>query len=245
MWILCASPAAAAPLAVALAAAWNADQAAIDRLGPTPIRLTNEDYDRLAEGGPVVHRVDGTDGGYASGAIWVQAPVGLAWVTIQDSGDRPLSADVVYEPLPGETPGRRLVYSRLALPWPVADRQWVSDFASNGALFAATAGRIWQRRWTLGEPSLAPAPDANAVWVEENTGAWTLLEVDDGTLCVVGVHSALGGPVPQWVTQSLAVSTLRSMLQRLASLAPGTRAHYGAAHPQVIDPAGAPVARGG
>ena len=78
-----------------------------------------------------------------------------------------------HEVLPGETPGHRLTYMHMPLPWPVADRQWVTELTNNRALFDATGGQVWQRRWTLADAALALHPSPDAIWLEASEGAWT------------------------------------------------------------------------
>lgn len=233
-----------APDATALTTAWEAEHAAIERLGSIPVSLSGGDFVDLATGEPVVHRVDTAAGAFAAGAVWVSVPLGIAWVAIQDAKDRPIGHQITHTWLPGETEGRRQVYMRLDLPWPLADRQWVSDLVNNRALHAATDGRVWQRRWTLGDPKLAPNADPSAVWVEENQGAWTLVPVGEGTLCVLTIRSVIGGSVPADIAQSWANSVLKRTLRTFAEMAPGTVEHYGAAHEAIVAPDGTVVPRG-
>lgn len=241
MLALFSQVAAAAPDAAGIEAAWLADADAIARHGAVPATLEAADFHVLARGDVVVHRADTPEGAWATGAVFLPVAIGDAWIAVQDQQHRPIGRTAEEEVLPTSTPGSKRVYLRLALPWPVSDRQWVADLTSNGALFAATDGRVWQRRWTLGDRALAPHPADDAVWMEENTGGWTLLPAGDGTLAVMVVRSAPGGSLPREITQSWATSSLAGMLRRLREVAPGTRAHYDAGHEPVLGPDGRPL----
>src|SRR5688500_13286661 len=174
MWLVSAAVALAAPDPAALAGAWRGAADDVAAHGAVPVALAQDDFAELARGAVVAHRADAPDGAYATGAVWLPVPVELAWVAVQDPAHRPIGRAAAEERLPSE-PSRRRVYLKLALPWPLADRQWVAELTNNRALYDASGGRIWQRRWQLADPSLAPAPDPDAVWVEENQGAWTLV----------------------------------------------------------------------
>jgi hypothetical protein len=241
MWSLVVALAQAAPTAAAIQADWDAVAPAVAANGATPVHFSAADYAALAAGDTAVHRVDAAAGSFATGAIWVEAPISQAWIAIQDARDRPLGRDMINEWLPGETPARRQVYMRMPLPWPVADRQWVADFTQNKALFDATSGRVWQRRWTLGDPALAPHPDPDAIWTPANEGAWTLLTTSGGTLCILAIHTDVGGSLPTAISQGLAVSSLKSTLRTLATHAADMPGHYRGSHEIVHAPDGAPV----
>jgi hypothetical protein len=231
-WI--AAVALATPGSAALASAWTTDEAQL-RL---PVALVADDFDVLATGEPVAHRIDTDSGAYAVGAMWIAASPASVWVTLQDTRHRPIMAGANSTWLPGETPTHRDVYMLLDLPWPVSDRQWVGDFRAATAAYDATSGRVWQRRWTVGDPALASAPDPDAIWVETNEGAWTLIAVDGGTLCVLSIRTVLGGAIPTDLAQSWAKGSMKSTMRTLGELAPGTAAHYAAGHVVIYDPDG-------
>ena len=230
----------ALPAASDLERAWAVDAVAVGR-GEVPVSLGRADFEELAAGEVVVHRVDTPGGAFATGAVWLPVPIGAAWVAVQDQLDRPLGRAAAEERLPTNVPGVRRVYLRLDLPWPVNDRQWVAELTDDVALFEATDGRVWRRRWTLADPGLAPNPSPDAVWMEENTGSWTLLPAGGGTLCVLSVRSVPGGTLPKEITQTWAVRSLGGMLKTLARLAPGTMAHYREGHEPVLAPDGRQV----
>jgi hypothetical protein len=171
----------------------------------------------------------------------VEAPVRDAWIAVQDSRDRPLGRELHHETLPGETPGHRRVYMHIPLPWPVADRQWVAEFANNASLFHASDGAIWQRRWTLADPSLAPHPDPDATWLPASEGQWTLILVGGGTLCLFTVRTDLGGSIPAAISDTLAMRTVKNGLERLVEHATTMPAHYRAAHEVTSAPDDAPI----
>jgi len=241
MWLLLATAARAATTAGSLEAAWSADAPSIAKHGPIPIELSAEDYAELAVGESVAHRVDTETGSFATGAVWVEAPVSAAWIAIQDSKDRPLGRDLFHEVLPGETPGHRLTYMRMELSWPVSDRQWVAELAHNRALFDATGGRVWQRRWTLADPALAPHPTEDAIWLPASEGAWTLIGVDGGTLCLFAIRTEMGGAIPESISRSFAISTVKKGLGALVTNASDMPTHYRGDHEVVVTPDNVPI----
>lgn len=229
----------AAPDPAALHAAWSRDAATIAADSASiPTALTSRDLDALAAGDVVAHRVDSDRGAFAVGATWVDAPIEGPWICVQDARDRPLSTSVRNEWLPGETHTRRLVYMDLALPWPIADRQWVSDLHANRVLFDGTDGRVWQRAWRVADRTLAPDPDPKAVWMTTNTGAWTLLPAAGGTLVLFSVRALLGGDIPAFLSQVGAVARLKGTLRMLSEYTATVAAHYGPAHHPVYAPDG-------
>jgi hypothetical protein len=236
--------AAAAPELAELRAAWSRDAAAIAADGTVPLALEASDLEALSRGGTVSRRLDTADGAFALGAAWLEAPIAAAWIAAQDAKDRPLSTGMHHEWLAGGDALTRFVYMVLPLPWPVTDRQWVAEFRVNRALYEATDGRVWQRGWTLADPSLAPHPDPDATWLTASTGAWTMLPAGDGTLAVFGVRTVLGGSIPPAISQTWAVSSLKGMLRGLAEKAAAVPEHYDAAHERVLRPDGVPLPPG-
>lgn len=237
LYALVLAPAHAAP--ADLAARWEAVAQKVASHSAIPVPFGPDDVADLQRGRTVARRYDTEQGAYATGAIYVEAPIEAVWVAINDAPHDPPSR-VSVERLPS-APGQRLVYMKLDLPFPLADRQWVADVRGNAALFGASEGAVWQRQWTLGDRALAPTPDDGAVWINENRGAWTLLDLGEGTLVLFSVRTVLGGVVPASIAQSWAAGTLRGGLERLAERAVGMRSHYVAGHETVLNPTGSVV----
>lgn len=226
------------PDAASLQAAWERDSAAVEALGPgVPMSFTDHDFVALARGEAISRRLDTPEGAFATGAMWIAAPIAATWIATQDAGDRPLSSSN-HEWLPGATPTMRHTYMRVDLPWPISDRQWVAEFRANSAVYAATDRRVWQRSWTLADRALALHPDPDAMWITEATGAWTLLDTGEGALAVFAVRTVLGGSIPPSLSQTWAVSTLKNTLRKLAEQAPTVPEHYDAAHTPMYAPDG-------
>jgi hypothetical protein len=218
---------------------WQAHAATVSAGSPVPIPFDAQDAAVLQAGEVAAHRFDTPEGAYAVGAVWIDAPIEAVWVTIQDAPHDP----------PGRITTRRLaapaglrrVHMTLDLPFPLADRQWVAEVRTAPALTSATGGDVWQRRWDVGDPALATAPDDGAAWVEVNRGAWTLLRTDQGTLAVFSVRTVLGGLVPAPIAEAWAVGTLKRSLAQVAARAEGVQSHYVAGHEPVVGPDGRPI----
>ncbi len=246
---LAASP-ADPPGASALRAAWAAHAPAVR--GPIPAVLEAGDFATLAAGEAVTRRWDqppaeagGRPVTWATGAIWVPTPVQAPWIEICDAPHAPPSRLHVTR-IPGPwPPGVRTVYSLLDLPWPFDDRQWVSRLEPDADLHARDPA-LWRRTWRVVDPALAPDPDPDAVWMVENRGAWTMLDLGEnaGTLVVFTLRTVLGGRIPAGVSQRFALLGLADALERLAARAPGMRAHYGAGHEPVYAPDGRAIPPG-
>lgn len=223
-------------------AAWQAHAQQIAASSAVPVPFDPADAGDLAEilaGHPVSHRFDTANGAYATGAVWVDAPISAVWIVIQDAPHDPPSRMVTVR-LPAPD-GVRRVYMRLDLPYPLADRQWVADVVTNTGLYGATDGAVWQRQWKLADPALAPAPDDKATWVAESRGAWTLVDTGDGTLVLFSVRTVLGGMIPASIAQGWAVSTVKAGMARVADRARAIPAHYTGDHERVVAPDGAIV----
>lgn len=230
----------AAPDAATLQARWD-DQAALIRAhSPVPVHLRSGDFETLARGKAVTRRVDGAEGVYATGAIWVDAPLQAPWVVLCDSPHAPPSPATTVRLPGGGPPGYRTVYMHLDLPWPFADRHWVSDLAPNRALFDANP-RVWQRTWSTGDRGRAINPDPEAVWVEQNLGAWTVVDVGEGTLVIFSVRTAMGGVIPPGMSTGVALLGLSTTMERIAALALTMEQHYDAAHEPIVAPDGSRI----
>lgn len=232
-WAICAAEAATP---AELRDGWANDAAARAAHDPLAVRLEPRDFEALAAGQSISRRFDGPGGAYALGAVVIDTPKEYVWVAIQDGmhfPDPPVTVTWLTS-----TPPKRLVYMYLDLPAILSDRQWVVEFAPNEALAAATHDRTWQRSWQTVDPSLAPHPNPDAVWVTTNTGAWTLTTVGDQTLAVFVIRTVLGGMIPEAISGRWAVGTLDSALERLRGRAAQMPGHYDAAHVEVVRPDG-------
>lgn len=227
----------------ALREAWSRDVAAIDAAG-APHGVPS-DWASLAGGAPSSRRIDTDAGAFVGGAIVVNLPVEAVWIAVQDGVHDTLPEDpLTVRWLPGDTPNRRDIYMSLDLPWPLKDRQWVAAMTSTTSLHAATEGRVWQRAWTLGDPGRAPATDPDAVWVEVNSGSWTLVDLGGETLAVFAARTVLGGSIPAWASQQWALGTLDAALVRIAERSRRMAVHYDAAHAVVYRPDATPLLPG-
>ncbi|MEQ1565623.1 MAG: hypothetical protein ABMA64_08295 [Myxococcota bacterium] len=220
-----------------LDARWAAVAEAVAARSPVPVPFGPDDLRELASNPVVARRYDTPSGAYATGAMFVDAPVTSVWITLQDAPHDPPSR-VSIERLTAPT-GVRRVHMTLDLPYPLADRQWVSDVTTNRALYDATGGVVWQRTWVKGDPALATNADPDVVWIAENRGAWTMIDCGaEGTLVLFSVRSVLGGMLPESITNTFALSTLRTAMRGLADRAHAIPEHYAAGHEVISTPTG-------
>lgn len=236
VWIGWVEVARAAPLDET----WTAHAEQVRAGSPVPVSLTANEVGALLRGEVVARRAESPQGTFATGAVLVDAPLEMAWIAIQDGPHDP-NARVRTTWLPGAPPGVRRAYNVLDLPIPFADRQWVMELTANRALFDATGGVVWQRTWHEVDPAFATAPDPHAEWLPETRGAWTLMATDEGTLMLFSVRTVLGGMIPAALTNTWAVSTLRSSLAHMADRAKTMPAHYTASHERVMTPNGTTI----
>jgi hypothetical protein len=205
-------------------------------MSPVPVPFAEADAAELLAGRPTAHRFDTDGGAYATGAVWIDAPIEAVWIAIQDAPHDP-PGRMTFARLDAPA-GMRRVHATLDLPYPLADRQWVSDVTTAKRLYDATGGQVWQRQWSMGDPTLVVAPDPKAAWLTENRGAWTLVDADGGTLALFSVRTVLGGLIPQPIAQAWAIGTIKSSMTDLAVRAKGMPAHYVAGHEVVRTPEG-------
>jgi len=218
-----------------LARQWARVEPTIRTRTEVPVPLSDDAVRTLLSGEVSAARFETDEGSWATGAIWIDAPIERVWLAINDGEHDPKDRTTL-RVLDAPPPIRR-VHLTLHLPFPIADRQWVSDALPNRALYDVTEGRVWQRQWKLSDRSLAVVED-RGVWLLENRGAWTLLDTTDGTLLLFTVRTALGGLLPASITQGWAVRTLRSTLRDFGERAKKIDRHYVGSHRQVADPSG-------
>ena len=222
-----------------LRADWVAFEGARRSAAVHAVALSDADLAKLAAGGVVRARERVTGGDRAWGAVWTALPVEPLWVAILDDQPDTLVRGLFEEQLPGTTTARKLLYQRLDLPWPFDDRQWVIDIQNNPQLYSATDTAIWERSWTLTDPSLAVSATPDAVWTPVNEGGWMLARAAGGTLLVYHVRTSVGGAIPDDLVTRYALSTLDELLGHVLERAASLGDHYGVAHQPFYRPDGA------
>lgn len=204
--------------------------------------FSDQEWKRLAEGQVVKRRerVDGAD--RVLGAMWSPAAKDPLWVAIQDESHWVVVDGYVDEDLPGSTFADRVLYQRIGLPWPFADRQWVIAVGSNRALLATSGGRIWERTWTLSPRRGATVEAADAVWVGENEGGWILADAGVGTLVVYHVRATVDGNIPDEAATQWAQMTVAGLLEDVDDRArEAIPSHYIRGHAPIERPDGSNV----
>ena len=242
LWLAWSGLALAAPDAAALKSAWQAASPAMQAAARIPVVLPDSAFPRLAtcEVARVREDVPGAD--RVLGAIWTDAPRDALWIAILDDQHFDMVSGLYEEELPGTGALRKLLYQRLDLPWPLQDRQWVIDIRSNTALYARTGGAVWERSWTLGDPSLEPHASPEAVWSTTNEGGWLLVDAAGGTLAVYHVRAEIGGNVPDEASTQWAWSKLDELMKGTVTRAKRQiPSHYDAAHYVIARPDGSPI----
>jgi hypothetical protein len=195
-----------------------------------------------AAGGAIVkrrERIDGAD--RVVGVAWTPASRDALWIAIQDDAHFALVEGLVDEQLAGTTPAEKLLYQRIDLPWPFADRQWVIDVRNNLGLWRATDGGVWERTWGLSDARGAANEAADAVWVSVNDGGWLLFDVAGGTLLVYHVRSHVDGNIPNELATRWCFATLDDMLRGIIDRAASIPSHYVAPHEILQRPDGSPI----
>lgn len=235
-WI---ADAVARPTEADLTAAWEAVRPSVEAKSAFPLAFEPGDFATLVGGDTIARRVFVGDDAFAFGAVLVPASLEATWVAIQDTPHWP--PDALRIDWLNDSSLHRRSYMYLDLPMILTDRQWVTEYAPNADLAVATGDRVWQRVWTTGDPSAAPAPDPDAMWVD-NQGTWTLIVVGDHTLALFSVHAALGGSIPEGISTRFTVSTLHSSMRTVVDRAGTMVTHYDAAHFEVQRPDGTVIA---
>jgi hypothetical protein len=241
-WLL-AAVAAAAPDAATLEQGWERWRETLDGCAKYPLRFDADAYQRLARGEVLRRRdrLDGTD--RVLGMLWVAADLDTTWLAVQDPHGEDFVEGYIGEELPGSTFQSKLLYQRIALPWPLQARQWVIHVQNNQKLVRRTDGAVWERTWELSDRRGAAAEDPKAVWLPVNEGGWFLADVGGGTLLGYHVRTAVGGVVPDEAAVRWSFSTLSGMLTKIAGRAPTMRGHYSGDHEPVRRPDGSEIPR--
>lgn len=227
-----------------LEAAWEAHRATLDAAAVYPFRFDPPFWAKVAAGevGRRRDALDGTD--RVLGVVLVPASRDATWIAIQDPHAGVVEG-FVDEELPGSTRERRIVYQRIALPWPLQARQWVIEVVNNDVLRERTANALWERTWTLSDRRGAAAELANAVWLPVNDGGWFLLDAGPhGTLLGYHARTSIGGVVPDEAALRWSFGTMERLLSDIRDRATGwVGGHYAGAHAPVLRPDGTEVPR--
>jgi hypothetical protein len=205
-----------------------------------PIRLADEEIRAVARG-EVARRRESLDGAdRVLGVTWTPASRDALWIAIQDDKHFTLVEGLVDEQLPATT-DEKLLYQRIDLPWPFADRQWVIAVRNNARLWEHTEGAVWERTWDLSGVRGAQNEAADAIWVSVNDGGWLLADVAGGTLLAYHVRSVVDGNIPDELATQWCFSTLTGMLTDIVERAAAVPAHYDAAHEPLRRPDGSTI----
>jgi hypothetical protein len=211
---------------------------AVEAAAVYPIVFSDDELAEIAAGGVARRRerLEGAD--RVLGVTWTPASRDALWIGIQDDAHFTLVEGLVDEQLPGSTNDQKLLYQRIDLPWPFADRQWVIGIRNNAALWAATSGGVWERTWSLSDARGAAQESPDAVWVSVNDGGWLLADAAGGTLIAYHVRSVVDGNIPDEAAAQWCFSTLESMLLGILDRAGRVPGHYDASHAPLYRPDG-------
>lgn len=196
--------------------------------------------------GKVGRSTEGPSGVVAWGVI--PAPRELVWLTMTDDHLSDAVQALTEVRLRGSWTSPKLIYQRLDLPWPFADRHWVLAVANNGALAEATG--VWERAWTQDDSALPgvrsrtdPALFDAAATLPVNRGSWLLVPVDaTRTLAVYQVWTELGGSIPTAAVTAWTRASLDGLYADLSAHTEAVRARYGPGCEVQRGADGAPIA---
>jgi hypothetical protein len=217
--------------AASLAALWAGLEAGVRRHAAFPPPPPTSSVLAAAAGGHVGRAALPGGGVVAWGVLPV--PKTLVWLTLTDdhlADDVDALTEVALE---GRWAQPKLLYQRIDLPWPFADRHWVLRLRNNGALAAETGA--WERSWSV-EPDALPGArartDAARFDASEaltvNHGAWLLVSLDEThTLGIYQAATELGGNIPAEAADTWARSSLTGLYAGLETHARVVSARYG------------------
>ena len=94
---------------------------------------------------------------------------------------------------------------------------------------------MWERSWDLANPDHMPNPADDAIWVPVATGSWLLFPVEEGTMVVYHVRSAIGGRIPDEVVTRWALATVDEMMIHIAERAVNISDHYTGKHETILN----------
>ncbi len=219
--------------ATALAAAWAAVSAQVTELARFPPPPMEAKVWEDAAEGKVARRTLPGDPATVVGVGVLDVSREAAWLSLTD--DR-LSAEIeslTEVTLEGAWAAPKLLYSRLDLPWPFADRHWVITLSNNGKL--ATATGVWERSWKVRPDALPGArarTDAAAFDAAEavgvNEGSWLLVPLDDThTLGIYQARATMGGGIPDGAVDAYTRSSLDGLFEGIERNVKNVARRYG------------------
>ena len=229
-----AAPQAGPPSTEELVEAWARVGPSIASMSPVPVTLNRQDFETISNARIAKRRIREAGPDRALGAMWVPIERNKIWVAILDDIHDHLLSSLTETRLGVSDQGHKLLYQHLDLPWPAQNRQMVIEIQNNLPISTSTDGMLWERSWTLAEPSLMKQADASAVWVPMTNGAWLLFPVQDGTVVVYHARSTIGGRIPDELVTRWAMATLDEMMLHIVDRAGQIRDHYTAAHEIII-----------
>ncbi len=187
----------------------------------------------------------------------VNAPRLLVWLTVLGGGGRSDDrfTNVVLSRMPG---GAHARYQHVNLPWPIRDRHWVIFCEKNLELADASAGVIWEHRWSLhntGEHLLETAYEDgrisglkmstldDSIYVPVNRGSWAVFDLGQNRTLILAFYDAdLGGRLPARLVRSITKRQLRKYLEATRKLTDQILQHYDGNSP-IHDGFGLPISR--
>lgn len=176
----------------------------------------------------------------------VEAPRLLIWLAVMGGNDE-RDERLTTAMLSRSADGSYVRYQHIDLPWPVNDRHWVIHCEKNPQIALKSHGVIWEHRWNLAERGPAQLAEAlhaervqgltasdleTAVYLPENQGAWTMIELDPRrTLVIAYLNADLGGRFPGPVVRRFTRSNLKAGLSSLQELGSRVHLNYSAERP--------------
>ena len=182
-----------------------------------------------ADQGELVAGLEGVEGVAAAkgwGVAVFDIPIQFVWKAVNDEGVYANRLPVSHSEVVAGKPKRddRYLFQYMPLPM-VADRWWITHMRHNGALYTASAGKIWEQAWTdatdtshLKPQHLAMIEGGQAVaWTH---GSWMLIDLGDGkTLVEYYVWSDPGGMLPPGPASRFAGGAVKDTLTAMRALA--------------------------
>jgi hypothetical protein len=187
----------------------------------------------------------------------VNAPRLLVWLTVLGGAGRSDDrfTNVMLSRMLAGTYSR---YQHVNLPWPIRDRHWVIVSEKNIQLAKASAGVVWEHRWSLhqtGEHLLKTAYEDgrisglkmsaldDSIYIPENRGSWALFDLGQNRTLVLAFYDAkLGGRLPGRLVHSISKRQLRKYLEGTRQLTDQVLQHYDG-NSLIHDGFGLPISR--